>query len=392
MSASVRLTIERLAPTGEGVARTDGKVVFVDGALPGEEIDAVFFEEKARYARASVAAVRRASPARRPIDAHAALCGGTDWAHIEPEFGRMSRRALFLESMRRIGGIGEEAFGELPISASPLEYRIRNQFHVERFGGETRVGFHARRSHRLVPLDGCEIVSARTRQKLAELAADGALPPGRLEALETIETDAGHALALAGAGGNAAAGAAPALDVRVDGRPFRVSVTSFFQVNRYRAGALFERVRERAAAAGAATALDAYSGVGFLSRAIAEAGTRVTAVESSASAVGDAERNREAIDSGRIRIVGSPIAAFLERSPGAFDLVVADPPRGGLGADALSLAAAARDRLIYVSCEPASLARDLRRLDAAFSIEGAWLEDFFPLTHRVEAIVELRRR
>jgi tRNA/tmRNA/rRNA uracil-C5-methylase (TrmA/RlmC/RlmD family) len=295
--------------------------------------------------------------------------------------------------MRWIGGIGAETFGELPIGASELGYRLRSQFHVARDGETLRAGFFARRSHRVVALDGCEIVSEDTRGKIAQMCAEGALPEGRVETLETTETGPQHALALVNPAGGPVAGSAGAIDVRVGAWAFHVSAGSFFQVNRYRAAALFGIVRELAASAGAATALDAYAGAGFLSQALIEGGARVTAVEVSASSSSDARVNRARFGTeDRLDLVEARVEDYLRGDAASFDLVVADPPREGLGGAAASLASLARRRLIYVSCEPASLARDLKTiLSTGFQIEDARLEDFFPLTHRVEAVVALRR-
>jgi 23S rRNA (uracil1939-C5)-methyltransferase len=390
---AIRARIERLAPTGEGIAHDRGKVVFVDSALPGELVDAEVFEEKARHARAAATAVIEASPVRREADGHAAACGGTDWAHLRLEPARAAKRELFLETMRRIGHVDPALLGELPIAGSGLEYRLRNQFHVGRTAGEARAGFFAKRSHRIVPLEGCEIVSAQTRAAIAGLCAEGALPDGRIETLETVETERGHALAIADQEGRPIAGSPRTIDGHVDTRPFRVSVGSFFQVNRHRIAGLFDVVREAVAASGAQTALDAYAGAGFLSRAMVEGGARVTAVEASPASSADAEVNRSRLGSdGRLDLVASRVEDFLARRPSSFDVVVVDPPREGLKTTAEPLAALARRQLIYVSCEPASLARDLGSILAqGFRIESARLEDFFPLTHRVEAVVVLRR-
>ncbi|HET7451258.1 MAG TPA: TRAM domain-containing protein, partial [Thermoanaerobaculia bacterium] len=189
MTSGRRLTIERLAPTGEGVARDAGKVVFVDGALPGETVVASVFREKARYARAAAREILDPAPERRETDAHGAACGGTEWAHVLPDAARRWKRVLFLETMERIGRVPASHFGELPVSSSPLEYRLRNRFHAS----AGAIGFYGRRSHTIVPLDGCEIVSAETRSEVATLAANR--PEGTLETLESVETGPGHHLA-----------------------------------------------------------------------------------------------------------------------------------------------------------------------------------------------------
>jgi 23S rRNA (uracil1939-C5)-methyltransferase len=225
------------------------------------------------------------------------------------------------------------------------------------------------------------------------MCAGRALPEGRIETLETMETGPEHVLALVDPAGRPVAGSERAIDVRVGARAFCVSAGSFFQVNRYRVAALFDLVRDLAASVGAETALDAYAGAGFLSQALIEAGARVTAVEASASSSSDARVNRTRFGTGdRVELVEARVEDYLRGDVVPFDVVVADPPREGLRATAASLASLARRRLIYVSCEPASLARDLKiLLSMGFAIEDARLEDFFPLTHRVEAVMALRR-
>ena len=391
MRGLVRLGIERLAPTGEGIAHLEGKTVFVEGALPGECVDAEIFEVKARFAKARTRGVNVPSPDRREVSSHAARCGGTDWAHFDPRAAREAKRHLFLETLLRIGGIAADDFGDLPISESPMEYRLRNQFHV--LGGVA--GFFEKHSHRIVALDECEIVSAPTRAKTTELARS--LRPGEspetIESVETVAIDGRHEIAFWNRTRGQPVGDRRSVEVCVDDAAFTVSARSFFQVNRFRSFAVLRDVEALARRIGGAS-LDAYSGVGFFTHALASAGCSVTAVEASASSRADAEKNRERLARpDDVRIVDASVERFLEATPETFDLVLADPPRSGLGRSAPDLAGRARHTLLYVSCDPASLARDLRTiLPLGFEIENAVLEDFFPLTHRVEALVTLRRR
>ncbi len=267
MSRIVRLEIERLAPTGEGVARLSGKAVFVEGSLPGERVEAEVFAERSRFARARTLSVERASPDRRPTGAHSDRCGGTDWAHFDPAAARAAKRSLFLETMARIGGVAAADFGPLPISESPLEYRLRNQFHLQ---GRV-AGFFERHSHRIVPIDGCEIVSAPAREVLGELARNNDAADDlveTIETVETVETGPGYRIALWNRTREVPVGPNRAVEIRSAPASFSVSPRAFFQVNRFLFPRLFEEVRDRARALGGATALDAYSGVGFFTRAL----------------------------------------------------------------------------------------------------------------------------
>jgi tRNA/tmRNA/rRNA uracil-C5-methylase (TrmA/RlmC/RlmD family) len=184
----------------------------------------------------------------------------------------------------------------------------------------------------------------------------------------------------------------PRLDIRAGGRTFLVSVDTFFQGNRHLADALLQDVGQ-ASGSPPGDALDAFGGVGFFAAALLAAGHGVVSVEGSASAARDAAMTRLTWpDADRWKIVPSSVAGFLSGSHARFDLVVADPPRAGLAGIAKPLAGRARNRFVYVSCDPATLARDLADITAeGFEITGARLYDLFPLTHRVEAVVTLAR-
>jgi 23S rRNA (uracil1939-C5)-methyltransferase len=384
---SGRVVVERLAPTGEGIARPGGKALFLDGALPGEEVEYEIFDDRRRFARGRVTQVRVASPDRRPVDAHAALCGGTDWAHMELSAAREAKRALFRETIERIGRIPGESLGHLPISPSPPGYRLRNKFHFARGPDAVVGGFFERRSHRVVPIDGCEIVSARTRSAVAEISAE---PGETVRTIETVEDGDGYRLACH----PPRDGFPTKVLLRLGTAEFQVSAASFFQVNRFLVAGLRDRLEREAAEIGRGRALDAFAGVGLWTHALLGAGYRVVSVESSAAAVADSRANRArwgAEDRWEIR--EERFESLAARDPSPFDVVVADPPRGGLGASATALARLVGGRLFYVSCDPATLARDLAVLaGSGLAIEDAWLEDFFPLTHRVEAAVRLARR
>ncbi len=399
---TLRLTIERLAPTGEGVARHDGLAVFVDGALPGEEVEAEVTERRRRFWRARTRDVLRASADRRGTDDHERRCGGTDWSHFELPAARRAKAELFRETMRRIGKLPDETFGALSVAESPLGYRLRNQFHFARREGRVTGGFYERRSARIVGLDGCAIVSAPARARVeAWCGAFGdALAEGEEVTVRTAEAiETGPSFAIAARSEPDVGGVIDAPDsvpIEMAGERFHVSAGAFFQVNRFRAEALWRWVRNGAARCGGERALDAFAGGGFFSLALLREGYAVDAVEASAESANDATENAKtwAFPPGLWSYHRAPLSAFLRQGrERGYDVIVADPPRGGLGPIAEGLASLCRSTMIYVSCEPSSLARDLARiLPMGFGIEETVLEDFFPLTHRVEAAVRLVRR
>ena len=352
-------------------------------------------------------------------------CPGCDWGHFDPDAARDAKRSLFLESMQRLGKLSPGAFGELPIAPSELGYRIRNRFHLEGRGPALALGQFAARTHRVEPIERCRAITPELAARLSAirdaLAGSGAALSelGTLEDTEgekrlakAVLTDGGKrqlrieadavvaALSPLFAGVKAVAPDGAILreagdariPIAVGSRTFVVSVDSFFQGNRHLDASLMADVSASTAGPSADT-LDAFGGVGFFAAALLDAGHSVVSVEGSASAARDAAKTRLGWnDAERWKIVPSSVSGFLSASSRRFERVVADPPRTGLADVAAPLGERARRQLVYVSCDPATLARDLAHLlEGGFEIAGARLYDLFPLTHRVEAVVTLSR-
>lgn len=420
MSGARRVRIEKLASTGEGIARTPEGVGFVDRALPGELVETTLYEVRKKFWRGSLRRVLEPSADR--VEGPHAGCAGCDWAHLEPAAGRAAKRELFLETMRRIGKLPPEIFGELPVAASGPAYRLRARFHVSGREKGAAIGYFAPGTHRVVTAEACEALSARTRALLPavrDAIGDSGAAVSEVAILEDIESarrvtrvtagvDApqaarlGMALAASFDGARIVAADGPALVERgerflrltVGDRAFAVSAGSFFQANRFLVPTLYADASAAAASTRSGSALDAFGGVGLFAGALLSAGYRVSSVEADAAGAGDARRTRDGwLDRDRWEIAESPIDRFLEEADERFDCVIADPPRSGLGPElAPLLARRAAQRLIYVSCDPATLARDLPAILAeGFAVRDARLYDLFAFTHRVEAMIRLER-
>ncbi|MEP6769320.1 MAG: hypothetical protein ABJC61_11660 [Acidobacteriota bacterium] len=417
---SFRAVVEKLAPTGEGLVRTNEGVGLVDGVLPGEEVEIEIVRRSRKIWRGRAVAVQRASPDRR-TGGHADGCPACDWAHFDPSAARAAKRDLFLETMARIGRVPAASFGDLAVEPSGPGYRLRSRFHAERQEGLLRVGGFAPGTHRVEPLDACEALSGSLRALLPRLAEALVPFPPPLEIATLESPDGGLRLArpvIAGEGREAVPMAralaplfdgvsvvdsrgasrrragAPRLWIPVLGRECPASPGTFFQGNRFLLEPLAGHVGELAAAVPPGRALDLFGGSGLFAGALLGAGHQVTSVEGHAEAAGDARLARDRWGSGdRWRIEQAPVAEFVRVDHGREELIVVDPPRAGLGLPlSRALAGRARRRLIYVSCDPATLARDLAAiLPQGWEIAGARLFDLFALTHRVEAVVALER-
>jgi tRNA/tmRNA/rRNA uracil-C5-methylase (TrmA/RlmC/RlmD family) len=415
------VTIVNLAPTGEGVAKTPEGVGFVAGALPGEQVEAEVLEVRKRFWKGRAVSIAARSPLRRS-GAHADGCAGCDWSYFDVDAARQAKRELFLETMARIGGLPASPFGDLPIEPSPLAYRLRSRFHCSGRGEGARVGYFAPRTHRVESAGDCEALSESLRgllPQLAEAAASAGASVAEIATVEDLsgsrrlaratlpgESDRRNANAVLDAlsglfdGVAVASVEGPILAARGErrlwlpaaGREFPLTAATFFQVNRHLLSSLYGEIAREAASAGTGRALDLFGGVGFFAGALLDAGHEVVSVEANHAAVEQAAaarkrwRAREAV----WRIEHAEALAFLDRNRETFELAVADPPRAGLGLPLCRALAGRVGRLLYVSCEPATLARDLEALVVAgLHIRSGKLYDLFPLTHRVEAVVAL---
>lgn len=386
-----------MAAGGDAVARDqDGRVVFVAGALPGERVRVVISDERRTFARAAAVEVRTASPdRRRPPCPHVADgCGGCGWQHIEPAAQRRHRRVIVADALTRLGGIVDPVVRDGP--DLPTE-RYRTTVRATVVDG--RAGFRRRRSHDALAVDDCLVA----HPLLAELIVDGrfgdatkvVLRAGARTGERLVIAQPSTAgvwlpddVALVGAD-ELARGRRAWFHEEVAGRRWRISAPSFFQGRPDGAEALVAAVAGAIEihAPDAATLVDLCAGVGLFAGTVG-AGKRIVAVE----------RDRAAVADARVNLVGDParvVRSSVERwRPSAADVVVADPPRTGLGARGVAtVAAAGAPLVVLVSCDPAALGRDAGLLVAAgYELVDATVIDLFPHTPHVETVATFVRQ
>jgi 23S rRNA (uracil1939-C5)-methyltransferase len=378
--------IEKWVYGGDSLARVDGKVVLAPFLLPGETARVEVHEG----VHAGLVEVVAAAPERvTPPCPLFMRCGGCHYQHAPYEFQLARKVEILREQLRRVGKVDYP--GEIEVvSAAPLGYRNRAQFHID----HGRIGYLAARSHDLAPLSGdCPVASPRLNQALAGMRERLREPrfPGFVHAIELFTNETEVQVNIVEADRPVArwfyewCESTVAVEYATSFGTFRVSPRSFFQVNRFLVEPLVE-----AALAGAAgeTALDLYAGVGLFALPLARRFKKVAAVEAGSSAARDLEVNaeREGLE---IRIEQARVEDYLVQLQTTPDLVVADPPRAGLGKTVTAhLARLAPPRLTIVSCDPATLARDLAALPG-YRIERLTLVDLFPQTYHLETIVRL---
>lgn len=424
-SSVERLTIESIAAGGSGVGRlADGRVAFVPRTAPGDVVDARIIEQKRRYVRAEYVRLIDAAPARRDAPCpHYARCGGCTIEHLSYEAQLLAKQQIVRDALQRIGGIDIDV---PPVIASPTERRYRNRvsFSLRRLGaGRVIAGFHDRlRADRLVDIDSrCLLPEQAVADGWDALRASWGPDASRLPSGErlrlTLRATRDGALTLLVEGGyspghadellatvpglsavwhrtDAQSVPVPVLLAGVEyveeswaGEQVRLGGAMFLQVNRGTAHLLEAHVLDRVAPAPGLLVLDAYCGVGLHLRRCARAGARVTGIELDAQAVAEAERAL-ADTASAARVIEARVEDVLAEHLPA-DVVIVNPPRAGL--DAMASAALAERppaRLIYISCDPATLARDVQRIAPGMRLRAVQCFDMFPQTTHVETVAE----
>jgi tRNA/tmRNA/rRNA uracil-C5-methylase (TrmA/RlmC/RlmD family) len=422
---AIEVTVEKAVYRGLGLARHEGQVVFVPRGRPGDRLRVRVEAVTPGYVRAVTESVLDEGPGQRAAPCPLFdQCGGCAYQHVDYADQLHLKEDILRESLTRAGVAWERP---IEVEASPeLGWRTRASFHMQQSGGAWRLGLHVEGTHRVVDLERClQISEAMNRTQRALAAALGARPDWarrvasvdlaesgdgglRVAALET-DLDAAEAPAWSGL-----ADAAPGLTgfgvvvgrerrrqyVSLRGEPYvetdaggvrlRAHVRSFFQANRFLVDPLARAVV--AATPPGGPVLDLYAGVGLFALALASRAESVQGVEINPTAVDDAHHNARRARLSNVRIEAGDVREGLARwRPQAGERVVLDPPRTGAGADVVRAVAGRKpEAVVYVSCDPPTLGRDLR----VFAKEGYRLEtlagfDMFPDTHHLEAVAKL---
>ncbi len=429
--------IEKIVAGGDGLARHEGRVVFVPGTAPGDRLRVRNVREKTDYVRAVATEILESGPGRRtPPCPYYESCGGCRLMHLRLEAQLQAKEGILREGLARAAGAAYEA----PIAvhaAAELHYRNRLRFHVAFVGGRPIAGFRRRESREIVDIDRCllgtETLNAvwqRLREVLPEdrrlarslLAVEleeSTHEPGRIAARFLVSSTDGlrafeegrreeiaRELGLEGlvaavdetrGGGPGVRAGRPSVEHRVSDFTLRQSVGSFFQSNRFLLQDLVSRVT---GGAPSARGIDLFCGVGLFALPLSRRCGSVVGVESHGLALKDARENAERAAAeesergGKIRFVRADATAYALRAKlSPTDVVILDPPRGGLAPALIdALGKSPLRSLRYVSCDPPALFRDALRLSAhGLRVESLALFDLFPNTQHFETLAVFSR-
>ncbi|MGH2535185.1 MAG: class I SAM-dependent RNA methyltransferase [Thermomicrobiales bacterium] len=397
------VTIERIVPGGLGLAHDGGKVVLTPLTAPGDRVRIRTVRDQERVAFGAVEEIIEPGPNRiAPPCPYFGRCGGCDFQHLDYEAQLEAKVAIVRDSFRRIAGV---ELGEIPITPSPDQWNYRTiaEWRHDVAGGA--FGYFAAGTRDVVDVTECPIASPALESTLTALRAEMTLGrlPAETTSYEVAEADERVSLL------PPAAGLRTCELVRTLGDiTYRYDAACFFQANAGIVPALVDeamrfaepRPQLEAIVEGEmphrSTAIDLYCGVGLFTLPLATRFERVVGVEVHAHAAGFARQNAKAAQMENVRIAAMPVDRWLAtrgQSQREADLIVLDPPRSGV--DPVALAGLIRLypwRITYVSCDPATLARDLKRvLGSGYELNHVAALDLFPQNHHVEIVAHLAR-
>lgn len=441
----MRLTVERMSYGPGAVAHAeDGRVAFVSGACPGDVVEAAVDKDGKRCLEAHVVEVLEAGPDRvRPRCPYAGICGGCPWAQLDYAAQLAAKRANVVDALVRIGKLGVERTERLVRPCrdpgDPWGYRNKIELAAAEQRGKTVIGLHAARGEGVVKVDECLLFDPSHKKLLKHaagalgyLANSHGLALDRVglrgsrrtrEAEIAVWTSTGpfpraQAVRMLEQGKKVTSIVRPMLkgdkdsmrarkvtrverldgigawDERVLEEEMRVSAPSFFQVNTKGADALVSLVLEALEPGPEDVAMDLYSGAGTFTLPLGRRCAWVDAVESYGPAVRDLRKNLERANLTNVDAVGGDAGREFPDDADP-DIVVVDPPRAGLAEHVVDLLSETPARAIaYVSCDPATLARDIARFEERGVFHADWVQpvDLFPQTYHVESVTLLRRR
>jgi 23S rRNA (uracil1939-C5)-methyltransferase len=433
MSEELQLLIEKLVYGGDGLGHADGNTVFTPYVLPAEEVRAEVTSRKKKLVWTKPLEILQANVARvKPVCPHFGTCGGCHYQHASYDAQVKFKVEILRETLSRMGGVNWS--GDIKThTAEPLHYRNRAQWAVSN-ANPRALGYYLPESNAIVPIDRCDVLSpalADTFARLQEITRSASLPAEVLEIEAFVDSSdakialnvafkefknpvpeltklfhdtvpALQSLLLLDQKKNRFELSGPGYLIQeAAGYQFRVSHLSFFQVNRFLVEDLLRTV---ISGAKGDLALDLYAGVGFFTLPLTKTFQRVVSVDANLSATRNLRENAETADTS---IVSQHVQTeeFLKTATEAPDFVVLDPPRAGLGqTSAQKLAELGPKEIVYLSCEPSTLARDLAILmqtsrkpaDSTpgkhrYELTSMDFFDLFPQTYHIEALVRLRR-
>lgn len=385
---TLEVAIEKIVPGGFGLAFAEGLTVFVALAAKGDRLLVRVREKKGKVAFAEIVEIIEPSPDRQtPPCVYFGRCGGCDFQQMNYAAQLEAKVGIVRDCLTRIGKIDYQK--EIKIVASPddLNYRVRAQWHLDT--RRRKLGYFRRHSHDVIDVEDCPILAAPLKAKLAEVRQNINWEDFWAERVEIETASNGREVSV-----YSSEIIEPTEEIvfAAGGENYVFNASGFFQGNQF---LIEELVRLAVEGANGAEALDLFCGVGLFTLPLARKFESVCGVEANGAAIDFARKNAENARLTNVEFFVENTSEFLENEEieRPLDFVLLDPPRAGAEKETVYALLKLKPRQIsYVSCDPATLARDLKLLLDGYDIESITALDLFPQTHHVETVVRLNRK
>jgi 23S rRNA (uracil1939-C5)-methyltransferase len=381
----LEVEVERILPGGVGLAHALGKTIFVSLAAPGDRVRVRVEREQGNVLFASVVEVLTPSPVRvEPPCPYFGRCGGCDFQQLTYEAQFAAKAEIIRDCLQRIARL--ESIPEITVHPSPdnWRYRLRATWQIDQ--EKQAIGYYERGSRRVCDVAECAVLLPPLQQTLERVrATDWTEFPKDLKHLDAVGGEHGVSLAPAFADVYTSE-----LSLTVGNEVYQYNAAAFFQINPALLGPLIDFALGDAAGD---AALDLYCGVGLFTLPLSRRFKRVVGVEANAVAARFARRNLQRAGLANARVINATVADWIRAGSIAADFILLDPPRAGAESVVIrGILDLHPERICYVSCDPATLARDLKKLIAGgYVVDSLRAFDLFPQTHHVETVVQLKR-
>jgi 23S rRNA (uracil1939-C5)-methyltransferase len=378
--------IERLLPGGFGLAHAEGLTLFVGLAAPGDMLRVKIERKRGSVGFASIVEVVKPSQVRvEPPCPYFGLCGGCDFQQLDYEAQLAAKVEIIRDCLHRIARI--ETPPDMVMVPSPTQWQYRSRANWQFDPKTKRLGYFARGSHDVCDVEVCAVLNPalqQTLERLREQMREGTLSK-KLTDIEAVAGDEDVSIA-----SGTAHFRSKEVSRRIGNETYYFGAEAFFQINHELLELL---LGEAIGGEEGKTAIDLYSGVGLFTLPLARRFDQVTAVEANSRAVDYAQRNLDAAELDNVEVANMSVAEWLKHWLGFErpELLLLDPPRTGAESGVIEgILSVAPQKICYVSCDPATLARDLNKLlEAGYSLDSIVGFDMFPQTHHVETVARL---
>ncbi|BAZ44722.1 RNA methyltransferase, TrmA family protein [Chondrocystis sp. NIES-4102] len=443
----VEIEITDLNTSGEGVGRYDGKVIFVPNTVTGDRLSVKIIESKAKLAKGKIQQLLIPSPHRlRPQCIVADKCGGCQWQHIQPTYQQFAKQQQVIQAFKRLAGLEDIVVQPILATLDTLNYRNKSTYPLARSStGQVQAGYYRQGSHKLVNLNQCPVQDQRLNPLLQEIKQDiqqrgwsiynESNHQGKLrhlsfrigsntgeilltlistsEQLTGLETQANIWLErypqLVGVGLNIQSDRNNAIlgknTYNIAGKPYlreifasielHIAADTFFQVNTKAAELLLEAISNKLNLTGEETIIDAYCGIGTFTLPLARHTKQAIGIEINPASIEQAKQNAALNQISNATFYTGKVEECLDSLDLQADIFILDPPRKGCDPQVIdSLLNFQPHTIVYISCKPATLARDVQLLCQSGIYQPVWIQpiDFFPQTTHVECYAVLRRQ